>query len=208
MTIVILANNPIFIEKHENLIKNYACHSDIFVSIKFKYVNLVLDQQLKQHDIYFRLNNQNFIFGFNDYHHAFLGKLKPNTSLFLISNITNGVFEKFDDTSYKTFDFTLFDYDPFISYLKSFEKTSIFKKIDNLIFINNLLDTNKLSTGFWVALKYYLLFPNAKIQLLGFYELGNQTVLKEGKRISVSSHQFQVEKEILIYLAPNLIFIN
>ena len=82
MTIVILANNPIFIEKHENLIKNHARNGDIFVSIKFKYVNLVIDQQLNQHDIYFRLNNQNFIFGFNDYHQAFLGKLKSNTSLY------------------------------------------------------------------------------------------------------------------------------
>jgi hypothetical protein len=208
MTIVILANNPIFIERCDNLIKNHARNADIFVSIKFKYVNLVIDQQLNQHDIYFRLNNQNFIFGFNDYHQAFLGILKPNTSLYLISNITNGVFEKFDDTLYKTFDFTLFDYEPLITYLKSFEKKPIFNKLNNLLFINNLLDTNKLSTGFWVALKYYLTFPKARIQLLGFYELGNQTVMKEGKRISVSSHQFQVEKEILNYLAPNLIFIN
>ena len=208
MNIVVLANNPIFIVKHENLIKSHARNSDIFVSIKFKYVNLIIDQDLNQHDIYFRLNNQNFIFGFNDYHKEFITKLKSNTSLFLISNITNGILEKYDSTPYQGVDFSMFDYEPFVSYLRSFKSKSIYKKISKLLFINDLLDTNQLSTGFWVALKYYLTFPTAKIQLLGFYEKGNQTVLKEGKRISVSGHQFQVEKEILNSLAPNLIFIN
>ena len=208
MTIVILANNPVFIKENQSIINKYIDLSDIMVSIKFKYADIFIDRDLKKHDIYFRVNNQNFIFGLNDYYHEMINKLHSTTSLFLVSNINKGENQVFDFEKHPEINFRSFEYESILSYLLNFENTSIFKKLEKILFLEGCIDTNKLSTGFLVILKYYLQFPEAKIILLGYYEEGNQVVLKEGKRLSLSSHQFQDERIILNHIAPEILFIN
>lgn len=202
--ITILANNPNWVNSNKTLIRELAINSDIFVLIKFKYFDLTSDLDLKKQNIYFRVNIINSILGVDDFYPQIISKLKSNTSLYLVPNIHSSG-KQFPDVTKEGLDFTYIDLNPIIELLLSYKDKPIFDKIKNYLFINNNLDTNRLSTGFLVILDYYLKYPNSTITLLGFYR--DKTVLKEGLRIAFSSHNFLNEKEILQTIIPELNFV-
>jgi hypothetical protein len=198
MSIVILANNPHFIKKNEIFIKNYANKSKIFVSIKFKFIDLITSEKINNHDIIFRTNEENFIWGIQDGKNV---SKNDNINLYLITENTN--------LPHSDYDFQLIDLDKISNFLISFKNDKIFKLIKKYLFINNIQRFSKFSTGFITIIDYFLRFPNEKIILLGFYELGNQSVIKEGGIMRETTyHNFQDEKEILEKLIPNISFIN
>ncbi len=202
--ITILANNPNWVNSNKKLIRELATNSDIFVLIKFKFFELTSDLDLKKQDIYFRLNIINSILGVDDFYPKIISQLKPNTNLYLVSNIHSSG-KQFPDVIKDGLDFTYIDLNPIIQLLLSYKDKPIFNKIKNYLFINNNLDTNRLSTGFLVILYYYLKYPDSTITLLGFFR--DRTVLKEGLRVSYSSHNFFDEKEILLTIIPKLNFV-
>lgn len=206
MKISILANNPLFIEKNQFLIKQYVHDSDIFVSFKFKYIGLIKDADLKKHHIYFRTNrNGDFIYGFNDYKDIMKDLIRSNQLFYLIGNINYSVKNSIS-AKIPGIIFQPFDQIPIINFLLGYEGHEIFEKIGKLLYFNEKIDTNKISTGFLTILYYYIKHPNSDINLLGFFE--NQISLTEGMRITSTVHNYPDEKSILKTVAPNLIFLN
>ena len=76
------------------------------------------------------------------------------------------------------------------------------------MFIINI-NFSKFSTGFITILNYFLKYPDEEIILLGFYQKGNRSVVKEGGVIRQTFyHNFDDEKIIIRTLVPKIIFIN
>jgi hypothetical protein len=205
MSIVILSNNPTFIDKNNDLIKKYAIESEVFGSIKLKYFEVIKNINLKQHDIFFRSNKDGFIFGLDDYINT-LNNLNKNSKIYLIKNIeNNNIFFK----EHKNINFKYFDLLPVINFLLLKSKHPIFNIIKKYLFIDDKISISHLSTGFIIILNYFLKYPKKEIILLGFYEKNNQKVLKEGKIIKETTyHNFEDEKNMIQALIPNIIFIN
>jgi hypothetical protein len=205
MSIVILSNNPSFIDKNNNLIKKYAIESEVFGLIKLKYFDIIKDINLKHHDIFFRSDKNGFIFGFNDYKNM-LNKLNKNSKIYLINNFNNN---NILFNGNENINFEYFDLSPIINFLLSYSEHPIFNIIKKYLFVNNKINITYLSTGFVIILNYFLKYPNTQITLLGFYEKNNQKVLKEGKIIKETTHHnFEDEKNMIQALIPNIIFIN
>lgn len=206
MQISILANNPNFIERNGALIRQHALDSDIIASIKFKFIEPLLELPIKRHDIYFRSDPRNFLFGLEDYRHL-IGKVVQERDIYLINDSERPDFDTANDT--QGIRFIPFDKGPIEMLLASFENEPVFETIVMYAGSEHGLDMRRLSTGLLVVLHYSLKYPEAMLYLLGFFERGNQKVLKDGRTIrDASFHDFDVERRILQALAANVRLIN
>lgn len=206
MDIVILANNPLFIEKNRSLIREHAASADLFVSIKFKFLDTVLDLGLKRHDIYFRSNQSNFVFGLDDYR-ALAGRLGVGTRVFLINDSDLPDHELKNDPI--GFELLPFDTGPILRYLTAVRNEPVFGELRRFMSPDESLDVTLISTGFIIILHHLLLYPDSRISLLGFYEHGNQKVMKEGRFIrETTHHDFGSEKRIIQAIAAGLTYVN
>lgn len=206
MDIIILANNPKFIESNSKLIESYALKSDIFALIKLKYFHIVKNLNLNKLDIFFRTNEENFIFGLNDYIPS-VEKTNVISNVYLINETQN--FEKKNLVGLENLDLNLIDLELIFNYLQKIQDNKVYEILKKYLIINNQISIKYLSTGFLVILWYSLMYPQQTITLLGFYEKGNQKVLKEGKIIRETFfHNFEDEKNIIWEINKNLKFIN
>jgi|688.fasta_scaffold190720_2 hypothetical protein len=206
MDIVILANNPLFIEKNRSLIREYATSAGLFVSIKFKFLDAVIDLGLKRHDIYFRSNPSNFVFGLDDYR-ALADRLGIGTRIFLINDSELPDHELKNDPI--GIEFLSFDTGPVLRYLTGFRNEPVYEELRRFMSLGECLDVTLLSTGFIVILHHLLQYPDSRIVLLGFYEQGNQRVMKEGRFIrDTIHHDFGCEKRVLQKIAGGLTYVN
>lgn len=206
LKICILANNPGFIGRNRPLIERYAVDSDIFVSIKFKFIEPLLELPIRRHDIYFRSDPNNFIFGLEDYRHL-AGRIGKEANIYLINDSDRAD----NDTSNNTEGLTFrpFDKEPILTHLMSFQNESIFDTITRYAVRDGRLETRRLSTGLTVILHYSLAYPKANILLLGFYESENRTVLKDGGILrDTSFHDFEEERKILEGVTRNTILVH
>jgi hypothetical protein len=201
MRISILSNNPEFTNQHGGVIERYAVDSDIFVSIKLKYIEPLLGLPIKRHDIHFRSDSKNFVFGLDDYRHL-LEKVCSNTNFYLINDSDRLDHDTANDT--KGIQFQHFDKGPIERHLGSFREGPVFEGISRYAQSEGQLDMRRISTGFMVILHYSLQYPEAKLHLLGFFESGNRKVLKEGKIIRETHfHDFEEERKLLGSLVGN-----
>lgn len=204
--ISILANNPDFIVRNGPLIAQHAVDSDIFVSIKFKFIEPLLGLPIRRHDIYFRSDPQNFVFGLEDYRHL-AGRIGKDANIYLINDSERADNDTSNDSA--GLFFMPFDREPIVAHLLSFQKHSVFETIARYAIREERLDPRRLSTGLTVILHYSLAYPNARILLLGFYEKENRTVLKDGKILrDTSFHDFEEERKILEAVTGNTVWIH
>lgn len=204
--ISILANNPDFIVRNGPLIAQHAVDSDIFVSIKFKFIEPLLGLPIRRHDIHFRSDPQNFVFGLEDYRHL-AARIGKAAYIYLINDSDRADNDTSNDR--EGLDFMPFDRAPIISHLMSFQDESIFETITRYAMQEGRLEPRRLSTGLTVILHYALAYPTARILLLGFYEKKNRTVLKDGKILrDTSFHDFEEERKILEAVTGNTVWIH
>ena len=195
MRISILANNPEFIERKWHVIERHALESDIFISIKFKYIAPLLELPIKRHDILFRSNPDNFVFGLDDYRHL-LEKAGKLTNIYLINDSERPDADTENNT--QGMNFQHFDKYQIEQHLWSFRNEPVFDTIARYAIPDGRLDMRRLSTGLIVVLHYYLKNLAAELCLLGFFENGNRKVLKDGKTIRETVfHDFEIERKIL-----------
>ena len=195
MRISILANNPEFIKNNKRLIQQHATDSDIFASIKFKYIEPLLGLPIKRHDIYFRSDSNNFVFGLDDYRHL-LEKAGGHTNTYLINDSERPDNDTANDT--RGMIFQHFDKGLIERHLWSLRNEPVFEIITRYALADGQLNMRCLSTGLTVDLHYCLKYPDAELFLLGFFEPGNRKVLKEGKIIRETYfHDFEVERKLL-----------
>ena len=201
MRISILANNPEFIANKWDVIERHALESDIFISIKFKYIAPLLELPIRRHDIHFRSNSDNFVFGLDDYRHL-LEKAGRHTNTYLINDSERPDADTENDTQGMTFQH--FDKGHIERHLWSFRNEPVFETITQYAISDGRLDMRRLSTGLTVVLHYFLKYPAAELYLLGFFESGNRKVLKEGKTIRETVfHDFETERKILESVTRN-----
>jgi len=201
-----MANNPLFIEEHGELIERYALDSDIFVSIKLKYIEPLLGLPIRRHDIHFRSNAQNFIFGLDDYRHLLL-KIRRSTNFYLINDSERTDLDTANDT--QGIRFHHFDKDKIERHLMSFREGPVSDIITRHSCSDGRLDMRRISTGLMVILHYSLKYPDANLRLLGFFESGNRMVLKEGRTLRETHfHDFEEERRLLESVARNIRLIH
>ena len=206
MQIAILANNASFIEGNMPLVRQYAVESDIVASIKFKFVDRLLGLPIRRHEIYFRSNPENHVFGLDDHRHL-IGSLKAGTRISLINDSPRADEDTANDT--RGLAFHPFDRQPIVDHLMSFRTHPVFETIARYALVDGRLDQRRLSTGFTVVLHYALTYPEATIALLGFYERGNRKVLKDGGAIrDTAFHDFDVERTIVEAVTTNTLLIH
>lgn len=206
MDIAILANNPLFIENNRSLVRQYAVSADLFVSIKFKYLDVVVDLGLDHHDVYFRSNPLNFVFGLDDYRNL-AGRLSSGTRIYLIND--SGLSNNEIKNEPIEFELLPFDTGPVLRFLMDFRNEPVFEELRRFMSPDGNLDVTRLSTGFIVILHHLIHYPDSRIVLLGFYEEGNQKVLKEGLFVrETTHHDFGSEKRILQSIAGSLLYVE
>jgi hypothetical protein len=195
MRISILANNPVFIEQHGGLIERHAHDSDIFVSIKLKYIEPLLGLPIRRHDIHFRSDSRNFIFGLDDYRHL-LKIACSRSNFYLINDSEHPDHDTANDT--QGIRFKHFDKGRIEWHLGTLGGPPVPAIIKRHTLPDGRLDMRRFSTGLMVILHYSLEYPDADLHLLGFYERGNRKVLKEGRILRETHfHDFEEERMLL-----------
>lgn len=225
MSILIVANNPKYLQNNSYLIQGLA--RDILVTMKWKSIHyfdhlnprdrggLNAGHVAEWHVIFRKYVKRQGLYG--NYNHAIplTAEVKRNKKCYLIK-------DRPWSTSGKGYDeLELIDIEKCLEFIQAKGSGSVSER-DETVAAGKILEiikvvpsrknpgticTTYLSTGFLVLLHYSLTYPERQVKAYGFY-LEHRYITQQGIVTEESPHKFDTEREFLAQYCKNIVFIG